>query len=374
MASRDLYEILGVDRRASQEEIKQAYRRLAREMHPDVRRDDPHATDRFKEVNEAYAVLSDPAKRSQYDRFGRVDLGTGPFDSRASPFDDLFEMFFGARPAARAGPQGPERGADLRYDLEVTLEEVAAGSERRVEVSRLETCPACFGTGAEKGSSPQPCPACRGTGEARVTQRTLFGVMTQIGPCAQCDGTGTYISDPCRSCRGAGQAVAMREITVTVPAGVEDGTRLRLSGEGEAGVRGGPRGDLYVVVRLAPHPVFTRRGRDLHAEVEVTMTQAALGGEVRLPGLHGEETVTISPGTQPGDAITLRGRGLPDLRGNRGSLHAHVRVAIPKRLSAEQRALLEAFARSGGESPRGRGDRQPGRRKRIINRMKDLLQ
>jgi molecular chaperone DnaJ len=374
MASRDLYEILGVDRRASQEEIKQAYRRLAREMHPDVRRDDPHATDRFKEVNEAYAVLSDPAKRSQYDRFGRVDLDTGRFDPGASPLDDLFEMFFGARPAARTGPQGPERGADLRYDLEVTLEEVAAGSERRIEVSRLETCPACFGTGAERGSSPQPCPACRGTGEARVTRRTMFGVMTQIGPCAQCEGTGTYISDPCRSCRGAGQAMARREITVTVPAGVEDGTRLRLAGEGEAGVRGGPRGDLYVVVRLVPHPVFNRRGRDLHAEAEITMTQAALGGQMRFPGLGREEAVAIPAGAQPGDTITLRGRGLPDLRGNRGDLHVHLRVTIPRRLSSEQRTLLEVFARSLGEAPRGRGERQPGRRRQIINKVKDLLQ
>jgi molecular chaperone DnaJ len=372
MASRDLYEILGVDRRATQDEIRQAFRRLAREAHPDVRRDDPHATERFKEINEAYQVLSDPAKRGQYDRFGRV--GAGVPAGEASPFDDIFEVFFGGRPGGHAADrQGPERGADLRYDLEITLEDVARGVERTISVARLETCPACFGTGAERGSKPEPCATCGGTGEARHVQRTMFGMMTQIGPCPRCGGTGVYIAHPCARCRGAGRTEVAREVTVAIPAGIDDGAHLRLAGEGEAGARGGPRGDLYVVVHVAPHPVFARRGRDLFADVEISMVQAALGGEVTVKGLERAETAPIPPGTQPGEVITLRGRGLPDARGGRGHLHLTARVAIPTRLTAEQRALLEAFDGRGGERP-ARPGKRPGGRKPILHKVKDLLQ
>lgn len=389
MATRDLYEILGVDRRATQEEIKQAYRRLARETHPDVRRDDPHATDRFKEVNEAYSVLSDPAKRSQYDRFGQVGSDRGPFGGGVGPFEDIFDMFFGARPrTAAAGPPGPERGADLRYDLKVTLEDVARGIEQRIGVNRFETCAACFGTGAERGSRPETCPACRGTGEARVTQRTMFGVMTQIGPCGQCGGSGTFVANPCKECGGSGRSEVAREVTVKIPPGVEDGMSLRLTGEGEAGARGGDRGDLYVVVHVAPHAVFARRGRDLVGDIEVSMTQAALGDEVRFKTLEDHAVVSVPAGTQPGDTLTVRGHGLPDLRGGRGQLYLNVRVAIPKRLSAEQRALLEALSAQMGESrgergapagePGPRADRGGRARKRgrrpILDKVKNLLQ
>jgi molecular chaperone DnaJ len=389
MATRDLYEILGIDRRATQDEIKQAYRRLARETHPDVRRDDPGATDRFKEINEAYSVLSDPAKRSQYDRFGQVATDRGPFGGGAGPFEDIFDMFFGARQrTSTAEPAGPQRGADLRYDLTLTLEDVARGLEQHISLSRLETCPSCFGTGAERGSRPEKCPACGGTGEARVTQRTIFGVMTQIGPCGQCGGTGTFIARPCKQCRGSGRSEVQREVTVKIPAGVEDGMSLRLTGEGEAGARGGQRGDLYVVVHQAPHAVFTRRGRDLVGDIEVSMTQAALGADIRFATLEGTAVVAVPAGTQPGDTLTAREHGLPDLRGARGHLYLNVRVAIPKRLSAEQRALLEALAAQLGEAhgpqdatPEGqerRVDRGGRARKRgrrpIIDKMKDLLQ
>jgi molecular chaperone DnaJ len=373
MASRDLYEILGVDRRATQEEIKQAYRRLAREQHPDVRRDDPHATERFKEINEAYAVLSDPVKRSQYDRFGTTGPERSPF-GESSPFEDLFDMFFGGRVSTTvADRQAPERGADLRYELEIGLDEVATGAERRIGITRMETCPVCFGTGAERGSRPETCPTCRGSGEVRFAQRTIFGVMTQIGPCAQCGGTGTYIARPCAHCRGAGRAETQREVTVKIPPGIEDGMSLRLAGEGEAGIRGGERGDLYVVVRVAPHPVFTRRGRDLVAEVSVSMVQAALGDEIPFKDLLGEVRVTIPAGTQPGDVITVRDRGLPDMRGGRGSLFLKVRVVIPKRLSAEQRALLEAFARQTDEKHPAAGGRRSGK-KPFLGRVRELLE
>ncbi len=375
MASRDLYEILGVDRRATQDEIKQAYRRLAREVHPDVRRDDPHAEEQFKDINEAYAVLSDPAKRSQYDRFGAVGQELGPFGGGGGPFEDLFEMFFGGRTASpRAEREGPERGSDLRYDLEISLQEVATGVERPITLSRLETCSACFGTGAERGSSPQRCPTCQGSGQVRHAQRTVFGHLTQITTCPQCGGSGTYIANPCANCRGSGQAPSKREVSVAVPAGVEDGMHLRLRGEGEAGMRGGARGDLYVIVHVMPHPVFTRHGRDLHCDVQVSLVQAALGGEIRLPSLDGEEVLTIPAGTQPGATLTLRGRGLPDMRGGRGHLHVSVRVTVPTRLTAEQRALLERFAELGGEAPADRGQKRGGRRKPIINKVKDLLQ
>jgi molecular chaperone DnaJ len=292
-------------------------------------------------------------------------------------------MFFGTRSrTAAADRQGPERGADLRYDLEISLADVVSGVQRDISVSRLETCSACFGTGAERGSRPETCPTCRGTGEARVTQRTIFGVMTQVGPCPQCGGTGTYVDSPCAQCRGAGRTVAQRDVTVKIPAGIEDGMSLRLEGEGEAGARGGERGDLYVVIRVAPHAVFARRGRDLIGEIEVSMTQAALGDEIRFDTLEGVESITVPPGTQPGDTLTVRGKGLPDLRGGRGSLFLKVRVTIPKRLSAEQRALLEAFAgRSGrsrgtderGDERSGGGRKRSGRRP-ILDKMKDLLQ
>jgi len=368
MDGRDLYEILGVDRRATQDEIKQAYRRLARETHPDVRRDDPHATERFKEINEAYVVLSDPARRTQYDRYGKVVGETGPSGGTVDPFGDLFDFFFGGRGVGvRTERDAPERGADLRYDLEITLDEVSSGAERRISVNRLETCPVCFGTGAERGSGPVQCPTCHGSGEVRHAQRTVFGHFTQIVTCPQCRGTGTYIANPCKQCRGSGQTEAQREVTVSIPAGVEDGMHLRLAGEGEAGTRGGERGDLYVVVHVAPHPVFARKGRDLFCDLEISMTQAALGGEAHLTAFDGDATVTIPVGTQPGATLTLRGRGLPDLRGGRGHLHVNVRVTIPKHLTAEQRAVLAEFARLRGET-------RTGKRRPILRKVKDLLQ
>ncbi|MGQ0550155.1 MAG: molecular chaperone DnaJ [Armatimonadota bacterium] len=368
MASRDLYSILGVDRRASQEDIKQAYRRLAREAHPDVRRDDPHATDRFKEINEAYAVLSDPAQRTHYDRYGEVGGDLGSFGRDASPFGDLFDLFFGGRGGVRtAEREAPARGADLRYDLEITLEEVSTGVEKPISLERLETCASCFGTGAERGSKPERCPSCDGTGEVRHAARTVFGHFTQIGTCPQCRGTGTFIAKPCGSCRGSGQTEARREITVSVPAGVEEGMHLRLSGEGEAGSRGGSRGDLFVVIHIARHDTFRRRGRDLIREAEITMVQAALGDEIRLAALDGEAVLTVPPGTQPGTTLTIRGRGLPELHRGRGDLHVTVRVAVPRRLSAEQRALLEEFGRTSGE-------RRPKKRGSVLKSVKNLLQ
>ena len=362
---RDYYAVLGVDRTATQEEIKQAFRRLAREHHPDVRKGDPKADERFKEINEAYQVLSDPERRAQYDRFGTVQPAGGMRDSGFGPFEDIFDMFFGGR--ARTSPEAPERGADLRYDLELTLEEAAGGVEKTIEIRRLDTCPRCFGTGAERGSAPETCPTCRGAGEVRYAQRTIFGSFTQIGTCGTCGGSGRVIRHPCRHCGGSGRAEAARTLSVKVPPGVDTGMRLRLQGEGESGARGGERGDLYVVVHVRPHPVFERRGRDLYTAVPISIVQAALGDEVEIPTLEGRLSHPIPPGVQPGTLITVKGKGMPEPRGGRGDLIVRLDVRVPTDLSDEERKALLAFARL-------RGERVRPQRKKLADKVKDLLQ
>ncbi|MBI4279093.1 MAG: molecular chaperone DnaJ [Armatimonadetes bacterium] len=370
----DYYEILGVDRRASQEEIKQAYRRLAREHHPDVRKDDPHATERFKQINEAYQVLSDPDKRGRYDRFGHegfqgagrgVDADLRDF---TSPFDDIFDAFFGtgARRGASRDPDEPARGVDLRLDLEVSLEDVASGADKEVTLTRLETCATCFGTGAEKGGGLQECPTCRGAGEVRYVRQTFFGQFAQVTTCSRCGGRGKVLRNPCKTCRGSGRVPAERTLTVHVPAGVDDGMRLRLAGEGEAGTHGGPRGDLYAFLNLAPHPVFERDGRHVWCEVPVSMAQAALGDEVEVPTLEGTATMAIPAGAQPGAVLTLEGKGLPDLKGRRGDQHVRLRVEIPTELSKEERRLLLQFAKTRGEKIKPQS-------KNLVEKVKDLL-
>ena len=365
---RDYYEVLGVGRGASPEEIKRAFRRLAREHHPDVKKDDPEA-ERFKEINEAYQVLSDPERRAQYDQFGTAQpFGPGRRGEGFGPFEDIFDMFFGRRPgAAAAGRDEAEPGADLRADLDLTLEEAATGVEKHIEVTRLDTCPVCFGTGAERGSAPEKCPTCGGAGEVRYSQRTIFGSFTQIGTCETCGGAGTVIRNPCKTCGGSGRTEATKPLSVKVPAGVDNGIRLRLAGEGEAGRRGGARGDLYVFVRVKPHPVFERRGRDLFCRIPISMTQAALGDEVNVPSLDGPQRQAIPPGVQPGAMITLRGKGMPDHRGGRGDLHVRLDVQVPTDLSAEQRKTLLAFA---GQ----RGEQIKPQRKKITDKVKELLQ
>ena len=356
MPRTDYYEVLGVPRAASQDEIKLAFRQLAREHHPDVSKD-PGAADRFKVINEAYQVLGDPERRARYDRgdfvaAGRPDGRGGPFG--AGPFEDLFDMFFGQTMGAgmRAGDPGPERGGDLRVALEIALEEAAHGAERTISIVREETCSACFGTGAEKGSAPETCPTCRGAGQVRYSRQTPFGSFQQITTCPECRGAGKIIRKPCRECRGRGRMDAKREITVAVPAGVEDGTRLRLPGEGEAGMRGGARGDLYVDLHLAEHAVFTLEGRNLHCRVTVSMTQAALGAEVEAPTLDGPTPLRVPAGTQPGARLVLAGKGMPRARGGaRGDLVVHVRVEIPTRLTVEQSAALAEFGRLLGDEP-----------------------
>lgn len=370
MPRTDYYEVLGVPRAASQAEIKRAFRQLAREHHPDVSKD-PAAADRFKIINEAYQVLGDPERRARYDRGDFVAAGR-PDGRGAGPFEDLFDMFFGQAMGSgtRSAESGPERGSDLRVALEITLEEAAHGAERTIAIVREETCPACFGTGAEKGSAPETCPTCRGAGQVRYSRQTPFGSFQQITTCPECGGAGRVVRRPCRECRGRGRVDAKREITVAVPAGVDDGTRLRLPGEGEAGMRGGERGDLYVDLHLAEHAVFTLEGRNLHCGVTVSMVQAALGAEIEVPTLDGPAALTVPAGTQPGAALVLPGKGMPRARGAaRGDLVVHLRVEIPAHLTAEQTAALAEFARLRSDEVRPRRS-GPGRKKSLFGKLR----
>ena len=354
-AKRDYYEVLGVPRGASSEEIKRAFRRLARQYHPDVNKS-PDAEATFKEINEAYEVLSDEQKRLAYDRFGHAGVngvggGPGPFDPFAGfGFGDIldsFETIFSTM-AGTSTRRRPQRGADLRYTLTLTFEEAVFGVEKEIEVPRLEGCPVCRGTGAEPGTQPVRCPRCGGSGEVR--QRGPFFNMIVMAPCEQCQGEGVINAIPCHECQGQGRIRVTRRLVIKVPAGVEENSQIRLSGEGEAGMRGGPRGDLYIGLRIKPHPHFRRQGNDLIYELPINIAQAALGAEVIVPTIDGqEEVVRIQAGTQSGRTYTLRGKGVPHLRGNgRGDQIVVVRVVVPTKLTERQRKLLEELAETLG--------------------------
>jgi molecular chaperone DnaJ len=353
VSKRDYYEILSVSRTATDQEIKSAYRKLALKFHPDRNPGDRAAEEKFKESAEAYAVLADPDKRHMYDRFGHAGLGgaaTSGFDPNVfTGFEDILgglgdifgfsEVFGGGR---RRG--GPQRGADLRYDLEISFEESARDFETSIQIPRQEMCDTCSGTGAAEGSAPTTCPQCHGRGQIRYQQ----GFFTVARTCGQCRGTGSIIAKPCPTCHGAGRVQKERKLTVRIPAGIATGQRLRLSGEGEAGMAGGPRGDLYVVIQVLDHPFFQRDGNDLHCEIPLQYPTAALGGPIRIPTLGGEESFTIPEGTQTGTTFRVRGRGMPDVtgRGGRGDLLVTVKVLTAKKLSKEQKKLLEQFAAS----------------------------
>ncbi|HVA01967.1 MAG TPA: molecular chaperone DnaJ [Terriglobia bacterium] len=350
---RDYYEVLEVAREASEPEIKSAYRKLALQHHPDRNPDQKEqAEERFKELTEAYGVLGDPEKRAAYDRYGFAGVG-GPgagfpdFSSTVfSGFEDLFGSFFdledlfgGGRPRrVRA-----ERGPDLRYELEIAFEEAASGLETKIKIPRSETCSNCRGTGSRNGSHLANCPACGGRGQVRYSQ----GFFTVSRTCPQCGGAGQVNRNPCPDCRGEGRLRREKVLGIKIPPGVDDGTRLRLSGEGEAGRHGGPPGDLYVVLKVRPHSYFERRGDDLFIKIPISITQAALGTEINVPALRGRQKMKIPEGTQPGATFRLRGHGMPTLNGRgRGDLYVSVEVTVPARLSRDQRRILESLAPS----------------------------
>jgi len=355
MSATDYYDVLGVSRDASGDDIKRAYRKLARQHHPDVARDKSKAEHRFKEINEAYEVLSDPQKRAQYDRFGYVGngaSGAADFGFGAGAFGDIFDMFFGnARSAPQARRAGPERGADLRWDLEITLEEAFAGAIKEIAFDRLAQCETCNGAGAAPGTMIVPCERCGGRGTVRSARQTPLGQIVTQTSCGSCGGEGHVATHACERCGGRGRHEAATHLTVTVPAGVDDGSRIRIAGKGEAGTRGGTPGDLYVYLTIAPHRIFKRNGRDTFVDVPVSFSEAALGASIDVPSLGGDVRLDLAAGTQSGSTVRLRGHGMPSVRGaGRGDHHVSVHVVVPARLNRRQRELLEEFARAGGDA------------------------
>ncbi|MBZ0128319.1 MAG: molecular chaperone DnaJ [Rhodobacteraceae bacterium] len=357
MSKRDFYEVLGVAKGASEAELKKAYRKKAMELHPDRNKDDPNAEAGFKEVNEAYDVLKDADKKAAYDRFGHAafeggmggggrpgqhGFGGGDF---SSAFSDVFEDLFGDFMGGRGGGQRAARGSDLRYNLRISLEEAFSGKQRTISVQGSVACDTCHGTGAEGGAEPTNCPTCSGMGKVRAQQ----GFFTVERTCPTCSGRGQIIKNPCKSCAGAGRTQKERSLSVNIPAGVETGTRIRLAGEGEAGLRGGPAGDLYIFIEVREHQIFSRENHDLFCRIPVSFATAALGGEIEAPTIDGGRSrVKVPAGSQTGKQMRLRGKGMPALRGGGGGdLYIELAVETPVNLSAKQKELLKEFDEAG---------------------------
>ncbi len=368
-AKRDYYEVLGVPKESTKDQIKDAYRKLALQYHPD-RNKSPDAEEKFKEISEAYAVLSDDDKRAQYNALGHAgfdqrytteDIFRGTdFESIfrdmgfGMDFGDLFSVFLGGR----GFRERVSRGRDIGYDLEITLEEAARGAEKEISVERTEKCDVCGGTGARPGTSPKTCPTCKGAGQVQNVRRDRFTTYVQVVPCPTCGGRGRIIESRCPNCGGSGYVARHRTISVKVPPGIDEGYQLRLQGEGEISRQGDSPGDLYVLIHISPHEYFKRREDDLLFGLKVGFPQAALGAEISVPTLEGNVNIKIRPGTQPGEIVRLRGKGMPRLRGyGRGDLLIRVDVAVPEKLTDRQRALLEDFAKESGEAVRARARR-----------------
>lgn len=358
MDKRDYYEVLGVPRDTDENAIKSAYRKLARQYHPDVNKA-TDAGERFKEINEAYEVLSDPEKRGVYDRYGRTATQGGFGQGGGSPFggfggfgdiSDIFDEFFGGGFGGRSNRQrGPARGNDLRYDLEITFQEAVFGVEKELEVPRLETCSHCGGSGAEPGTTPIRCPQCNGSGEIRRAQQTILGQFVNVTACPRCNGEGEIVTTPCTVCKGQKRVRVTRKLAVSIPAGVDDDMRIRLAGEGEPGDRGGPAGNLYVMLHVKPHGLFQRQDNDILLDLPVNIVQASLGAAVDVPTLDGPTKLTIPAGTQSGTVFRLKGKGVPVLRSNRrGDQLITARVVVPVKLNEKQRKMLKELGDSLG--------------------------
>jgi len=381
MSKRDYYTVLGVNRDASEEDIKKAYRKLAMKHHPDRNPDEKGSAseDKFKEAKEAYEILTDARKRAAYDQFGHAGVdpaagfgaagarGAGPegFGGFADAFGDIFGEIFGQQGRGGRG-SGVFRGADLRYNLELSLEEAARGTEARIRIPTMEACESCKGSGAKPGTSSKPCPTCHGRGEVRVSQ----GFFSIQQTCPQCHGSGKIIPEPCESCQGAGRIRKHKTLSVKIPAGVDQDDRIRLSGEGEAGVNGGPTGDLYVVVQLKPHAVFQREGADLHCEMPIGFATAALGGEIEIPTLEGHAKVKIPPETQTGQVFRLRNKGIRPVRGSViGDLYCHVAVETPVKLTSRQKEILREFEAINLQDPAAHSPKQ----KSFFDKLKEFF-
>lgn len=355
---KDYYEVLGVGRGASADEIKKAYRKLTRQYHPDANNGDASAEAKYKEINEAYEVLSDPSKRAQYDQFGFVgDMppdgeGFGGFSGgfQGMDFGDLFGDLFGGGSGGfgrrRPDPNAPRRGNDLEYTMAITLEEAYRGVTKKIEIPALETCSRCHGSGAEPGTNPETCQTCNGSGQVQQVVNTPFGQMAQVTTCPTCRGAGRIIKNQCKECRGQGRVRKSHSVEVKIPAGVDTGVRLRVSSKGEAGINGGPSGDLFLLLEVRPDKRFQRRGDDLNSTVDITYPQAALGCEVKIETFDGAETLQVPAGTQPGSRLRIKGRGMPRLRGSgHGDMNILVRVTVSKNPSKKEKELLEQLAK-----------------------------
>ena len=371
---RDYYEVLGVKKDATADEIKKAYRKLTKENHPDLHPGDKACEERFKEANEAYEILSDEEKRKKYDQYGHAafdpnaGFGAGGFDGFGGfgGFGDIFsDIFGGFGGATRTNPNAPRRGDSVRATVNISFEEAAFGCKKEVTVTKVETCADCKGTGCAPGTTPEICPDCKGTGQVMVSQRTPFGVMQSSSPCSKCRGTGKIIHQPCKSCRGMGAVRRQHKVDVNIPAGIDDGQTISKPGGGNAGVNGGPAGDLLVSVIVRPHARFERDGTSVLLDQELSYAQATLGAEVEVPTLDGKVKLTIPEGTQPGAVFRLRGKGIPYLRGSgRGDQFVTVSIKVPKNLTGSQKELLRQFAASMGELDGDAGRSIFGRKKK----------
>ena len=364
---RDNYEVLGVDRSAGESEIKKAYRKLARQYHPDVNPGDKSAEEKFKEVSDAYDVLGDPDKRARYDQYGHAgtDPNQGGGFGDAGGFGDIFDMFFGGGGGQRRG--GPQRGADLRYAMNLTFEEAVFGVEKEIQIPRDETCTDCQGSGAAPGTHPTTCSQCRGSGQVNAAQRTPFGVIQTARTCPTCHGEGRIVSSPCSTCNGQGKVRKTKTLKINIPQGSEDGLNLRLTGDGEAGAKGGPSGDLYIVLQVKQHKFFEREGNDIYCEVPITFIQAGLGAEIDVPTLDGVVKMKIPEGTQTGTVFRLKGHGVPHRRGSgRGDQHVRAVLTTPTKLNDKQKKLLREF---GDATP----DHQQMGKKSLFEKFKENL-
>lgn len=354
---RDYYEVLGVSRGASEEEIKKAYRKAAKQYHPDLHPGDKEAEAKFKEVNEAYEVLSDPEKRARYDQYGHagVDPNFGAGGYGGVGFDDfdlgdIFSSIFGGFGGRRSSANAPRRGSDITASVAIAFEEAAKGCKKRVTVQKVSQCADCRGTGADKGTALTTCPVCHGTGQVRHQQRTPFGVIQTQTTCSRCHGKGRIVETPCSTCSGSGQVRNTETIGINIPAGIDDGQVINIRGQGNAGINGGPPGDLQVQVNVRPHPIFERQGYDIWCEIPMTFAQMALGAEIEIPTLDGKMTHTVKEGAQPGDVIRLKGKGFPYINGHgRGDQLVRLTVEIPRNLTSEQKKLLQAFEQATTE-------------------------
>ena len=370
---RDYYEVLGVSKGASDDELKKAFRKEAKKYHPDLHPGDKEAEEKFKEINEAYEVLSNPEKRQRYDQFGHAGVdpnygagGGGAYSGGFGDFGDIFSDIFGGGFGFGGGGRrnGPKRGNDVRQVVNVSFEEAAFGCKKKINITKMEGCPSCGGTGAKKGTSPETCQHCHGTGQIQTQQRTILGYMTNVTTCPHCHGTGKIIKEPCKDCRGTGKVRNSKTVEINIPAGIDNDQTMQLSGQGEPGERGGPNGDLLITVRVRPHEIFERRDNDVYLEMPISFVQAALGATLTVPTLDGAVKYDIPEGTQSGTRFRLRGKGIPFIRGKgRGDQYVTVTVEVPKNLSSRQKELLRDFEE----------DKNYKQKKSFAEKMKEFL-